>query len=223
VFERFSQPARSVLALAQEEAGLLNHSFIGTEHILLGLIREGEGLGGSVLRSLGISYDDVRDKVEEIIGLSGAPPGGAPAFTPRAKKVLELSLREALQLGHDSIGTEHLLLGIVREGEGVATVVLASLGLHPVRIRHDVMQHVTARSEELPAEGPGSRGDLPAAERSPAASEPCCPHCRARVTNEVRFRTIVVASDVEPEVGQVTIHVVYCRHCGTTLHMFKAD
>jgi ATP-dependent Clp protease ATP-binding subunit ClpC len=223
VFERLSQPARSVLAQAQEEAGLLNHSFIGTEHILLGLIREGEGLGGSVLRALGISYGDVRDKVQEIIGLSGAPPGGSPAFTPRAKKVLEFSLREALQLGHDSIGTEHLLLGIVREGEGVATVVLASLGVHPARVRQEVMQHMSARSEEPPAEGPGSRGDPPVAERAAAASEPCCPHCRARVANEARFRTIVVASDVEPGGDQVTMHVVYCGQCRTTLHMFTAD
>jgi len=110
--------------LAQEEARLLNHSFIGTEHILLGLIHEGEGVAAKALEQLGISLEAVREKVEETIGLSGTAPTGSPPFTPRAKKVLELSLREALQLGHNYIGTEHMLLGLVREGEGVAAQVL---------------------------------------------------------------------------------------------------
>ncbi len=110
--------------LAQEEARLLNHSFIGTEHILLGLIHEGEGVAAKALESLGVSLEAVREKVEETIGLAGTAPTGSPPFTPRAKKVLELSLREALQLGHSYIGTEHMLLGLVREGEGVAAQVL---------------------------------------------------------------------------------------------------
>jgi ATP-dependent Clp protease ATP-binding subunit ClpC len=120
VFERFTDRARRVLVLAQEEARLLNHSFIGTEHILLGLIHEGEGVAAKALESLGISLEAVREKVEETIGMAGTAPSGSPPFTPRAKKVLELSLREALQLGHSYIGTEHMLLGLVREGEGVA-------------------------------------------------------------------------------------------------------
>jgi ATP-dependent Clp protease ATP-binding subunit ClpC len=115
VFERFTDRGRRVLVLAQEEARLLNHSFIGTEHILLGLIHEGEGLAAKALESLGISLEAVRERVEETIGPAGAAPtGDAPPFTPRAKKVLELSLREALQLGHNYIGTEHILLALVR-------------------------------------------------------------------------------------------------------------
>src|SRR5450755_3676260 len=128
VFERFTDRARRVLVLAQEEARLLNHSFIGTEHILLGLIQEGEGVAATTLKSLGISLEGARERVERTIGVLGGPPSGSPPFTPRAKKVLELSLREALQLGHSYIGTEHILLGLVREGEGVAAQVLVSLG-----------------------------------------------------------------------------------------------
>jgi ATP-dependent Clp protease ATP-binding subunit ClpC len=129
-----------VLVLAQEEARLLNHSFIGTEHILLGLIHEGEGLAAKALESLGISLEAVREKVEETIGPAGSAPTGSPPFTPRAKKVLELSLREALQLGHNYIGTEHMLLGLVREGEGVAAQVLVSLGADLPRVRQQVIQ-----------------------------------------------------------------------------------
>ena len=140
LFERFTDRARRVLVLAQEEARLLNHSFIGTEHILLGLIHEGEGLAAKALESLGISLEAVREKVEETIGPAGTAPTGSPPFTPRAKKVLELSLREALQLGHNYIGTEHMLLGLVREGEGVAAQVLQSLGADLPRVRQQVIQ-----------------------------------------------------------------------------------
>ncbi len=114
--------------MAQEEARLLNHNYIGTEHILLGLIHEGEGVAAKALESLGISLEAVRSQVEEIIGQGGSSPSGHIPFTPRAKKVLELSLREALQLGHNYIGTEHILLGLIREGEGVAAQVLVKLG-----------------------------------------------------------------------------------------------
>jgi len=126
--------------LAQEEARLLNHNFIGTEHILLGLIHEGEGVAAKALESLGISLEAVREKVEETIGPAGSGTMGSPPFTPRAKKVLELSLREALQLGHNYIGTEHMLLGLVREGEGVAAQVLVSLGADLSRVRQQVIQ-----------------------------------------------------------------------------------
>jgi len=129
MFERFTDRARRVVVLAQEEARLLNHSYIGTEHILLGLIHEGEGVAAKALESLGISLEAVRSQVEEIIGQGGSSPSGHIPFTPRAKKVLELSLREALQLGHNYIGTEHLLLGLLREGEGRAARVLKELGL----------------------------------------------------------------------------------------------
>ncbi len=140
MFERFTDRARRVLVLAQEEARLLNHSFIGTEHILLGLIHEGEGVAAKALEQLGVTLETVREKVEETIGLSGTAPTGSPPFTPRAKKVLELSLREALQLGHNYIGTEHMLLGLVREGEGVAAQVLISLGADLAKVRQQVIQ-----------------------------------------------------------------------------------
>ncbi|MHB1927908.1 MAG: ATP-dependent Clp protease ATP-binding subunit [Acidimicrobiales bacterium] len=140
MFERFTDRARRVLVLAQEEARLLNHNFIGTEHILLGLIHEGEGVAAKALESLGISLEAVREKVEETIGPAGSSTTGSPPFTPRAKKVLELSLREALQLGHNYIGTEHMLLGLVREGEGVAAQVLVSLGADLSRVRQQVIQ-----------------------------------------------------------------------------------
>jgi ATP-dependent Clp protease ATP-binding subunit ClpC len=142
VFERFTDRARRVLVLAQEEARLLNHDFIGTEHILLGLIHETDGVAAKALEQMGIELEDVRAKVEETIGasvLAGGMSTGSPPFTPRAKKVLELALREALQLGHNYIGTEHLLLGIVREGEGVAVQVLTSLGADPARVRQEVL------------------------------------------------------------------------------------
>jgi len=140
MFERFTDRARRVVVLAQEEARLLNHSYIGTEHILLGLIHEGEGVAAKALESLPISLEAVRSQVEEIIGQGGSSPSGHIPFTPRAKKVLELSLREALQLGHNYIGTEHILLGLIREGEGVAAQVLVKLGADLSRVRQQVIQ-----------------------------------------------------------------------------------
>ncbi|MEI7972670.1 MAG: Clp protease N-terminal domain-containing protein, partial [Actinomycetota bacterium] len=140
MFERFTDRARRVVVLAQEEARLLNHSYIGTEHILLGLIHEGEGVAAKALESLNISLEAVRAQVEEIIGQGGSSPSGHIPFTPRAKKVLELSLREALQLGHNYIGTEHILLGLIREGEGVAAQVLVKLGADLSRVRQQVIQ-----------------------------------------------------------------------------------
>ena len=140
MFERFTDRARRVVVLAQEEARLLNHAYIGTEHILLGLIHEGEGVAAKALESLSISLEAVRSQVEEIIGQGGSSPSGHIPFTPRAKKVLELSLREALQLGHNYIGTEHILLGLIREGEGVAAQVLVKLGADLSRVRQQVIQ-----------------------------------------------------------------------------------
>src|SRR5674536_59785 len=140
MFERFTDRARRVVVLAQEEARMLNHNYIGTEHILLGLIHEGEGVAAKALESLGISLEGVRSQVEEIIGQGQSAPSGHIPFTPRAKKVLELSLREALQLGHNYIGTEHILLGLIREGEGVAAQVLVKLGADLNRVRQQVIQ-----------------------------------------------------------------------------------
>jgi ATP-dependent Clp protease ATP-binding subunit ClpC len=140
LFERFTDRARRVVVLAQEEARLLNHNYIGTEHILLGLIHEGEGVAARALESLGIDLESVRSQVVEIIGQGSQAPSGHIPFTPRAKKVLELSLREALQLGHNYIGTEHILLGLIREGEGVAAQVLVKLGAELTKVRQTVIQ-----------------------------------------------------------------------------------
>src|ERR1700753_2919462 len=140
MFERFTDRARRVVVLAQEEARMLNHNYIGTEHILLGLIHEGEGVAAKSLESLGISLEGVRSQVDEIICQGQQAPAGRIPFTTRAKKVLELSLREALQLGHNYIGTEHILLGLIREGEGVAAQVLVKLGADLNRVRQQVIQ-----------------------------------------------------------------------------------
>ncbi|PTW91131.1 ATP-dependent Clp protease ATP-binding subunit ClpC [Microbacteriaceae bacterium MWH-Ta3] len=140
MFERFTDRARRVVVLAQEEAKLLNHNYIGTEHILLGLIREGDGIAAKALESLEISLEGVREQVQDIIGQGQQQPTGHIPFTPRAKKVLELSLREALQLGHNYIGTEHILLGLIREGEGVAAQVLVKLGAELGKVRQAVIQ-----------------------------------------------------------------------------------
>jgi ATP-dependent Clp protease ATP-binding subunit ClpA len=139
MFERFTDRARRVVVLAQEEARMLNHNYIGTEHILLGLIHEGEGVAAKALEAMEVSLTEVRTLVEEIIGSGQAAPMGHIPFTPRAKKVLELSLRESLQLGHTYIGTEHILLGLVREGEGVAAQVLVKLGADLDRVRQQVL------------------------------------------------------------------------------------
>ena len=158
MFERFTDRARRVVVLAQEEARMLNHNYIGTEHILLGLIHEGEGVAAKALESLGISLEGVRQQVEEIIGQGQQAPSGHIPFTPRAKKVLELSLREALQLGHNYIGTEHILLGLIREGEGVAAQVLVKLGADLNRVRQQVIQLLSGYQGKEPAGagvGPG--------------------------------------------------------------------
>ena len=153
MFERFTDRARRVVVLAQEEARLLKHHYIGTEHILLGLIHEGDGVAAKALESLGISLEAVRSQVEKIIGKGKSEPGSHIPFTPRAKKVLEFSLREALQLGHNYIGTEHILMGLIREGEGVAAQVLTKLGANLSRVRKEVIN--------LLSDYPGPRGNRP--------------------------------------------------------------
>ena len=154
MFERFTDRARRVIVLAQEEARMLNHNYIGTEHILLGLIHEGEGVAAEALESLGISLAAVRQQVEEIIGQGQEAPSGHIPFTPRAKKVLELSLRESLQLGHHYIGTEHILLGLIREGDGVATQILVRLRGDLNLIRHQVIQLIASRPLREGTPGP---------------------------------------------------------------------
>ncbi len=171
MFERFTDRARRVVVLAQEEARLLNHNYIGTEHILLGLIHEGEGVAAKALEGLGINLEAVRSQVVEIIGQGSQAPSGHIPFTPRAKKVLELSLREALQLGHNYIGTEHILLGLIREGEGVAAQVLQKLGAELQKVRQTVIQLLSGvQGEEQTSSHPSGSGRSSSSESGPSGS-----------------------------------------------------
>src|SRR5947199_3232434 len=175
MFERFTDRARRVVVLAQEEARMLNHNYIGTEHILLGLIHEGEGVAARALESLGISLEAVRQQVEDIIGQGQQAPSGHIPFTPRANKVLELASQEGLQLGHNYIGTEHILLGLIREGEGVAAQILVKLGADLARARAQVLQVLSGFT---PSESP---------ETAPA-EPPRCPRCGASLTTAAAYR-----------------------------------
>jgi ATP-dependent Clp protease ATP-binding subunit ClpC len=138
VFERFTERARQVVVLAQDEASRLQHNYIGTEHLLLGLLREEEGVAARVLGGLGITADEVRGEVERVVGQGDEVPTGQIPFTPRAKHALERSFREALALGHKYIGTEHVLLGLAREENGVAARILAELGASAEKVRDEV-------------------------------------------------------------------------------------
>ena len=215
MFERFTDRARRVVVLAQEEARMLNHNYIGTEHILLGLIHEGEGVAAKALESLGISLDAVREQVQEIIGQGQQAPSGHIPFTPRAKKVLELSLREALQLGHNYIGTEHILLGLIREGEGVAAQVMQKLGADLDRVRQTVIQ-------QLSGYGLGSRvGGIPemySAMEEVEKAAPLCPTCSRPLERTLRYRMLSVKPDEEQEEGEpLSVKVAYCTSCGRAI------
>ena len=213
MFERFTDRARRVVVLAQAEARMLNHNYIGTEHILLGLVHEGEGVAARTLESMDISLEAVRRQVEQIIGLGQAAPVGHIPFTPRAKKVLELSLRESLQLGANYIGTEHILLGLIREGEGVAAQVLQKLGADLHRVRQTVIQFLSgypAASEEIPMTGwtptSGTKGWT-------RASGPSCPWCSRPLEGSLAYRTMVAAPD-DDEGDPISLFLLYCKSCG---------
>ena len=150
MFERFTERARKVVVLAQDEARHFNHNYIGTEHLLLGLLREDEGVAAQALYSLNVNLDEVREQVESIVGYGEEGMGAQAPFTPRSKKVLELGLREAMQLGHNHIGTEHLLLGLVREGEGVAARVLSNLDVDPDNVRSEVLRRIGEEPDSDP-------------------------------------------------------------------------
>ena len=214
MFERFTDRACRVLVLAQEEARLLRHNFIGTEHLLLGLLREGDGVAAKALGELGVRLDDVRERVKETTGPPGSAPTGSPPFTPRTKKVLELSLREALQLGHNYISTEHILLGLVREGEGVAAQVLVRLGAELSRVRQQVIQILSGQAPARLGEGAGTRAETEA---------PRCSRCDASLSRSARYRMIEVApDDVEPGRGPLDTILLYCGDCGTVLGPYVA-
>jgi len=204
MFKRFTDPARRVVVLAQEEARMLNHNYIGTEHILLGLIHEGEGVAAQALKSLDISLEAVRQQVGEIIGHGQAAPIGHIPFTPRAKKVFELSFREALQLGHTYIGTEHILLGLIREGEGVAAQVLQQMGADLGRARREVIRLLS--------------GDHPAAGETAGAAQSVeaarCGSCQAWLSDSGR----ITALEVQDEEGRpTTVRLLYCSRCGVPI------
>jgi ATP-dependent Clp protease ATP-binding subunit ClpC len=149
MFERFTEKAIKVIMLAQEEARRLGHNFVGTEQILLGLIGEGTGIGPKVLKAMGVNIKDARVEVEKIIGRGSGFVAVEIPFTPRAKRVLELSLDEASQLGHNYIGTEHLLLGLIKEGEGVAARVLENLGVDLSKVRSQIIRSLGDNTERF--------------------------------------------------------------------------
>jgi ATP-dependent Clp protease ATP-binding subunit ClpA len=224
VFERFTDRARRVVVLAQEEARMLNHNYIGTEHILLGLVRERDGVAAKALESLNISLEAVRQQVEEIIGRGQAAPTGHIPFTPRAKKVLELSLREALQLGHNYIGTEHILLGLIREGEGVAAQVLQKLGADLDRVRQTVIQLLsgyTAGAAVRKAEGGAEMAEMEedlATEIAPTAvpaaeDAPTCPNCFAALDETLAVKAMETTLEGE----HLSVKIAYCSRCGVAL------
>ena len=222
MFERFTDRARRVVVLAQEEARMLNHNYIGTEHFLLGLAHEGEGIACQALEALGISLDTVRAQVHEVIGEGAEPAGGHIPFTPRAKKVLDLSLREALQLSHRYIGTEHILLGIIREGEGVAAQILVKLGADLNTVRQQVIELIARRPGEttprLPAEAtPWVGAPRTATVRTPPDPDrmPLCPGCRESLTGSLKYRVLEMTEHEGDGVGKML--VAYCTSCGLTI------
>ena len=202
MFERFTDPARRVVVLAQEQSRLLNHNYVGTEHILLGLIEEGEGVAARALEGLGVRLDSARSEVVETIGRGYQSPSGHIPFTPRAKKVLELSLREALQLGHNYIGTEHVLLGLIREGDGVGTQVLEKLGADLPRVRDTVLKSIAGVAPSEPLEAGPVRGSDPVRGRGPADSI---------ILKGLRVRARHGATEQERAAGQTFVLDVMAR------------
>ena len=206
---------------------MLNHNYIGTEHILLGLVRERDGVAAKALDSLNIRLDAVRREVEDVIGQGQATRTGHIPFTPRAKKVLELSLREALQLGHNYIGTEHILLGLIREGEGVAAQVLQKLGADLDRVRRTVIQLLSGyavAAEVREVEG-GAEMEVGAEKEVELATEtapiavpsaedaPMCPNCFAALDETLALKKVETASESE----HLSVKIAYCNRCGVAL------
>ena len=220
MFERFTARARRAVVNAQQEARELNHNYIGTEHLLLGLMREPESVAARALQELKISQDTVREQVIQIVGRGQQPPSGHVPFTPRAKKVLELSLREALQLSHNYIGTEHILLGLVREGEGVASQVLHKLGADLNRVRQTVIQLLSGYTAGVDtaskAEGETEMAEL--TREMGRVSElpedaPTCSNCFAALDETLAIRTVETTSEGET----MSVRIAYCSRCGVAI------
>jgi ATP-dependent Clp protease ATP-binding subunit ClpC len=223
MFERFTDEARRVLVLAQEEARGLEHDFIGTEHLLLGILHHGKGPAPDALNASGVTLEAARSRIAEVVGPSGSPPRRPAPFTPRAKKTLELSLREALQLGHDHIGTEHLLLGLIREGEGVGARTMVDLAGDLSRVRQEVIsrleRHEPATAAVRPPAGRVWRGGRRVRTRPVGGEPPRCPNCKASLADTARYRVLDVSASEERESGTATISVtvVFCGRCGVAL------
>jgi ATP-dependent Clp protease ATP-binding subunit ClpA len=210
MFERFTDRSRAVMVMAQQEARLLNHPVIGTEHLLLALMQERGGIVADALEPLGLSLDAVRAGARNTIAAPGGR-AGSPPFTPRAKKVLELSLREAQALGHGYISTEHILLGLIQEGEGVAIQILLSLGVDLSPVRERVIELTAEHQDQGPEE------EIPGA-------VPSCPMCLGVLEEEARVRQITVSPEPSDSLANsISIEVVYCRRCGTALGTFKSE
>lgn len=199
---------------------MLNNNHIGTEHLLLGLVHEGEGVAAEALQSMGISLEAVRREVELIIGQGRAAPTGHIPFTPRAKKVLELSLREARQLGQKYIGTEHILLGLVREAEGVAAQVLQRLGAELNGVRETVIQVLSGYS----GSAEGVLAEVGGPPESTTASQPCCPVCGADLAESAAHATLSVPAAEWAVEGNEDREIVfvYCGRCGRTIGILGA-
>jgi ATP-dependent Clp protease ATP-binding subunit ClpC len=203
MFERFTDLSRSVLVIAQQEALSLNHNAIGTEHLLLGLLRERDGVAAKALEELNISLADVRERIPE--AADDGSTSTEPPFTSRVKKVLEFSVSEAMQLGHDLIGTEHILLGLIREGEGLGVKVLANLGVDPPIVRLRVIKVLSEYQE-------------PEAARRDLGVVPTCPRCRTGLSASILYRRMTaVAEPSDSGTGSIWFEVVYCGQCGTAL------
>ena len=203
MFERFTEKARRVVVLAREESGLLNHAHVGTEHMLLGLLGDEKSIAGKVLQSSGVRLETARARVEEIVESEPTPSSGYIPFTPRAKKVMELSLRESVELGSKAIDTGHLLLALIREGGGVANEVLVKLGADADTLREKTLELIGARGEADP-------------------QPPACPRCGSDLRKTIAYRDVAVAAATAEDSFRAA-SLVYCRECGMTLGVLPTD
>ncbi len=214
MFERLTERARHVLVQARQEAEQLGHGRIGSEHLLLGLIREHDGTAAQVLGDLGITFDDVRDRVERSVGLAAGEPSRSPPFTPRAKRILDLSLRSAMQLGHDRIGTEDLLLGIVDEGHGVGARILQDLGVELPRVRQAVIRNLSVD------QAGASLGGRPVG--SEPKRSPRCARCSSAIEPLLRYRSVTIRPS-SPSTHPRQADIVFCDNCGHVVGVLTSD
>jgi ATP-dependent Clp protease ATP-binding subunit ClpC len=214
MFERFNDRARRVLVLTQEEARLLNHDVIGTEHLLLGLIHEQRGIPAQVLTTLGITAERARNQVELVVGIAVGEPSGSAPFSPRVKKVLELSLREALQNNHNYIGPEHLLLGLVTEGQGTGARVIQELGVELSQVRQAVLQEMSDYHEKPGADE--ASGELE------SSDAPRCAGCSGDLELALRYRSMTIPP-TSPDPFPLKVDVIYCNRCGRVVSILRTE